>query len=98
MSERSTLHWVMGRADHQVALQQCLQQAAADDSILLLGEAVLMVLQPAFEKCQRQRHIHVCAQHWQQLTTAAEPTHVELLTWAQILALIKQHPLQQTWV
>jgi sulfur transfer complex TusBCD TusB component (DsrH family) len=87
----------MGHADNQAAWQQCLQQAAAGDSILLLGEAVLLTRQPEFEKQLTRRHIVACDEHWQQLTSAAQPAAVMLLTWPQIVQLIKQHPLQQSW-
>lgn len=97
MSERSTLHWLMGSAEHASALQQCLQLATAEDSILLLGEAVLLLLRPEFEQQYLPQHVCACAEHWQQLTAAAAPVGVELVTWSQIVALIRQHPLQQSW-
>jgi len=98
MSELTTLHWFMAAAHNHAVWQQCLQQAAAGDSILLLGEAVLLTLQPEFEKQLTRRHVVACDDHWQQLTSAVQPVAVVLLTWPQIVELIKQHPLQQSWV
>jgi len=97
MSERSTLHWLMGRADDISVMRACLQQAAPVDSVLLLGEAVLLALHPAFENCAGQQHMVICEQHWWQCTSVAVPATVELMAWPQIVALIRQHPLQRSW-
>ncbi len=97
MSERSTLHWLMGRAGQLAVLQDCLQLAAATDTIVLLAEAVLLAQQSGFEKLIVDRHIVICRPHWEQLAGTAPPAAVELLTWPQIVTLIKQHPLQHSW-
>lgn len=97
VSERTTLHWLMATAAPQLAWQRCLAASSAADSMLLLGPAVLLLLQPELEAQLTQRHVVACAEHWQQQTGAAAPDLAELVTWPQIVQLIQRHPLQRSW-
>lgn len=87
----------MAAAAPQLAWQHCLAASSTADSILLLGPAVLLLLQPELEPQLSQRHVVVCAEHWQQHTSAAAPDLAELVTWPQIVQLVQRHPLQRSW-
>ncbi len=92
------MHWLMGAAGDSALLQRCVDAAASTDAVVLLADAVVLAAHPEFEKLTASTHVYVCAKDWLQLAGPEYiPPAVKLLTWTQILQLVKQHPLQRSW-